>query len=503
MSHHNLARPRPELPTSQLTPERPQPGMWPPHRSSPRQSQPDLSVSLPPLRHLSSTPPTPSARRHDNPLGLHSMLNPPVKPSEQQRQRQSSASQIEPPSPVDTQHSHSLPSISRHTSVDSQDDQKPVMLFPPPRPSHRHMLTPESPHLSRTKSLGTLNPPTGTIDAHQSPFLTASTRPSDPVTSQPALPTPPLANRPSYFPPPVSAPGHSLDMLRTDLRRSSSSFTQSGSASPIAQYSPYSRSGSIASGNESHHHPGHYAPGPPCTLLHEARSHPTSEPERNMIPMAPTGQSSIQMMTIKSQHGHPVQIPVDVQAASKGADEKRKRNARASSRFRARRKVKMEEDSRKIPELEQQVRDAFDSIEFYRKERDYFRSIVYQQPGAERYHARAASPQLKRLSVVLSQGTPSVSGGGSDRSFGDYDDDTQDSKRNVRRRTNNYHGVSGPSPTDSIPSGPSLHEYRSSPFARSKSGGHHMAGHGQPYSPDASESAYREQFASDDTRRGI
>ena len=491
MSHHNFARPRSELSAPQLTPERPQPGMWPPHRSSPRQPQPVLSLSLPPLRHLSSTPPTPSARRHNNPLGLHSMLNPPVEPSEQHRQRQSSVSQIESPSPVDTQHSHSLPSISRHTSVDSQDDQKPVMLFPPPRPSHRHILTPDSPHLSRTKNLGTLNPPTGTIDAHQSPFLTASTRSSDPVTSQPALPTPPLANRPSYFPPAVSASAHSLDMLRTDLRRSSSSFTQSGSASPIAQYSPYSRSGSIVSGSESHHHQGHY--------MHEARSHPSSEPER-MIPMAPTGQSSIQMMTIKSQHGHPVQIPVDVQAASKGADEKRKRNARASSRFRARRKVKMEEDSRKIPELEQQVRDAFDSIEFYRKERDYFRSIVYQQPGAERYHPRAASPQLKRLSVVLSQGTPSVNGGGSDRSFGDYDDEAQDSKRNVRRRTNNYHVVSGPSPTDSMPSGAPLHEYRSSPFPPSKAGGHHMGGHGQPYSPEACESAYREPFGSDNAR---
>jgi hypothetical protein len=471
--------------------------MWPPYRSSARQSQPALSVSLPPLRHLSSTPPTPSARRHDNPLGLHSMLNPPVEPSEQHRQRQSNASQIEPPSPVDTQHSHSLPSISRHTSVDSQDDQKPVMLFPPPRPSHRHMLTPESPHLNRTQSLGTLNPPTGTIDAHQSPFLTASTRPSDSVMSQPALPTPPPANRPNYFPPAaVSAPGHSHDMLRTDFRRSSSSFPRSGSASPIAQYSPYSRSRSMASGNGNHHHQGHYPPG----AMHEARNHASSsEPER-MIPMAPTGQSSIQMMTIKSQHGHPVQIPVDVQAASKGADEKRKRNARASSRFRARRKVKMEEDSRKIPELEQQVRDAFDSIEFYRKERDYFRSIVYQQPGAERYHPRATSPQLKRLSVVLSQGTPSVNGGGSDRSFGDYDDEAQDSKRSVRRRTNNYHVVSGPSPTDSTPSGPPLHEYRSSPFPPSKATGHDMAGHSQPYSPEACESAYREQFASDNTR---
>jgi hypothetical protein len=52
--------------------------------------------------------------------------------------------------------------------------------------------------LHRTQSLGMLNPPTGTIDVHQSPFLTANTRPLK--TSQPALPTPPIGGRTAYFP---------------------------------------------------------------------------------------------------------------------------------------------------------------------------------------------------------------------------------------------------------------------------------------------------------------
>lgn len=65
-----------------------------------------------------------------------------------------------------------------------------------------------------------------------------------------------------------------------------------------------------------------------------------------------------------------MQIPVEVQAASKVADEKRKRNAGASARFRARRKEKEREASMSISRLEQQVRDAIDRADFYRTERD-------------------------------------------------------------------------------------------------------------------------------------
>lgn len=166
-----------------------------------------------------------------------------------------------------------------------------------------------------------------------------------------------------------------------------------------------------------------------------------------MIPMAPNGQSSIQLMTIKSHHGHPVQIPVDVQAASKVADEKRRRNAGASARFRARRKEKEREASISISRLEQQLRNALEDTEFYRGERDYFKTVVYQQPGAERHYARPPSPRLRRLSITSSHPTSPITADGSEGSYGMYDDDEHDSDRNVRRRTDSYHTVSGPLPT--------------------------------------------------------
>lgn len=450
--------------TPQLSPIQSQPAMHPPHNPG------HLSLSLPPLRQLSRTPPTPSSRRHENPLGVQSILNPEGKIIEQQRELRRSGHQMESPSPVETQHSSSLPSISRPPSVDStQDEQRPQGLFQPPgRPSGRHVPTPQSPSLHRTHSLGGLNRPTGTIDAHQSPFLTAPIRPSESASTHPALPTPPAGTRASYFPP-LTSSTPAPNMSRTEGRRTSAQFLPSGSASPITQYSPYSQAASIASGYD-----GHAPQGYPASQDPRSSDHPM-EHERNMIPVAPSGQSSIQIMTIKSQQGHNVQIPVDVQAASKVADEKRKRNAGASARFRARRKEKEREASTTISRLEQQVRDAMDRAEFYRTERDFFKSIVCQQPGAERHYQRPQSPVLRRLSSAPSHVASPMNDGGSDGSYGDFEEDRRDTDRNVRRRTGSYQPVPGPPSIDTTVSPYSSHAYAPS---------HGTPSHGQRYAPN-------------------
>ncbi|KAH8727023.1 hypothetical protein GQ44DRAFT_574538, partial [Phaeosphaeriaceae sp. PMI808] len=424
--------------------------MQPPHRSTSHDGITNQTI-LPPLRALSQTPPTPSTdRRQGNPL--QSILNP---QAEQQRSRRRSASQMDSPSPIDTQHSHGHGPISRPTSVDStQDDyhHPPRQIQPLGRPSVRHGRSPNSPRVHRTQSLNLLNPPTGTIDAHQSPFLTASTRPSEPLSSHQSLPTPPPGARPSYFPA-MSATGPappSQNLIRTEIPRPSAGFAQSGSASPVGQYSPYSQPASVASSQfENSHAPGHYAMRHPVVPMHESRlSAGPMETDRNMIPMAPSPQNNIQFMTIKSQQGHNVQIPVDVQAASKVADEKRRRNAGASARFRARRKEKEREASMSISRLEQQLRDAIEDADYYRGERDYFKGILVQQTRAESHYARPPSPRLRRPSVAPSL-TPSARGA-SEESYDDYEEEAREDERNVRRRTNNYHPVSGPSQSDMV-----------------------------------------------------
>jgi hypothetical protein len=439
-------------------PPQPRAPMHPQQRQGPHASPSNAPFSLPPLRQLSSTPPTPfSDRRPGNHLGVQAMLNPQAELAEQQRNRQRSNSQLQTPSPIESQHSQGLPTISRPTSVDSTQDESRIArpLQPPGRPPPRHMANPRSPALHRTPTVTVLNAPTGTIDAHQSPFLTQSSRPisHDPVLPQPALPTPPVGSRTSCFPAALpTAPTPPPNMFRNELRRQSTSFPQSGSASPITNYSPYSQPASVASSQyETPGQQGSYmtAPhNPQAQDPHQPRL--TMETERNRVSTTPTGQSSIQIMTIKSQQGHHVQIPVDVQAASKVADEKRKRNAGASARFRARRKEKEREASMSISRLETQLRDAYEDAEYYKNERDYFKSIVFQQPGAERHYARPPSPRLRRLSVAPSIAPSSTTGGGSaDSPYSAYDDEPQEPERNVRRRTNTYHPTPEMLPTPS------------------------------------------------------
>jgi hypothetical protein len=206
----------------------------------------------------------------------------------------------------------------------------------------------------------------------------------------------------------------------------------------------------------------------------------------NLISVPPSGQSSIQIMTIKSQQGHAVQIPVDVQAASKIADEKRRRNADASARFRARRKEKEREASMSISRLEQQVRDAIDSADFYRTERDYFRSLVYRQPRAERHYVRPLSPILRRFPSAPSYAPSSLNNSGSDDSYQDFEKDNRESIHNVRRCTSGYQPVPGPPPAETNVLPFASHGYTSSQDS-SNSTPAVIPARGQRYAPNEQE----------------
>jgi hypothetical protein len=440
---------------------------------------------------------------------MHSILNPQADLLEQQRSQRRSASHAELPSPIEHLTPPSLPPISRPTSVEStQDDPMPARQFQQPLHPRRGPL---SPSLHRTQSLSVLNPPTGTIDAHQSPFISPSGRPSgmDSITSQPALPTPPVVGagaRAAYFP---TAPTPPPTMVRNDLRRQSMNFPQSGSASPIAGFSPYSQPASVASsqidaGSQQHH----YVPTQGHAPMQEAHQIPMAvDTDRGRISMAPTGQSSIQIMTIKSQQGHHVQIPVDVQAASKVADEKRKRNAGASARFRARRKEKEREASMSIARLEQQLRDALEDREYYRNERDYFQNVVYQQPGGDRHYGRPTSPRLRRPSVSHSNAASSNTGGGSAGSpYSAYDDDDAESDRNVRRRTSTYHPPLGQIAAPLNGTGPSTSNHPAATFSSVNAAASGMPPHlaqrqvQQHHHFSTQQPPLHDPFASDPTR---
>lgn len=155
------------------------------------------------------------------------------------------------------------------------------------------------------------------------------------------------------------------------------------------------------------------------------------------------GSSTYHLMTLDTEQG-PIQVPVDVQAASKVADEKRKRNATASHRFRQRRKEKERETSQNIAKLEHQVRELAEDREFYRMERDYFRNLVKNSPGQSQIGPRPTSPRQMRLAQPSGPGSYATS------QWQSHEENTRNG-RVTRRRTNSYVPAHGLVPPPIIP----------------------------------------------------
>lgn len=105
------------------------------------------------------------------------------------------------------------------------------------------------------------------------------------------------------------------------------------------------------------------------------------------------------VLTITPNSGEEFYIPVDVHQASKQADEKRQRNAQASSRFRLRKKDREKEQQETLQRLEPQVRELEKRNEecarrcqeleadrdFYRNERNRLRDIVSRTPSIKEW----------------------------------------------------------------------------------------------------------------------
>ena len=158
----------------------------------------------------------------------------------------------------------------------------------------------------------------------------------------------------------------------------------------------------------------------------------TSKSSYNHGPKA-GGQSGYQLMTLDTGQG-PVQAPVDVQAASKMADENRKRNADASARFRQRRKEKRRESSQHISKLEMQIRDIGEEKEHYRIERDYFRNLVYSTSAQAQVVPRMPSPRQRKISPSGHLGSAS----NSQTQWPQPEEQGSQAGRSIRRRTSTY-----------------------------------------------------------------
>ena len=354
-------------------------------------------------------------------LKMHSILNPTAGRDDQGPQRPLS----DMPQPVGT----ITPRSVSDSPSSSTGRMTPSIALPPmsglPQFSQgpRHSMSPG--YLpGRGSGIGTMSLPAATIDAKKSPFVSNAPR-SDMYSPGSAIPPPghkvaqPVSGKPSY----------SLAQQHSDLgndRRSSDvpRVPLSQSNSPTTSYSSY---GQPSRASPASHYPPPSTPAPtsnyygPQITLGTDSSFGTGSNG--------AGQSTYQMMTLDTDQG-PIQVPVDVQGASKIADEKRKRNAGASARFRQRRKEKEREASHTISKLETKVREVGEEREYYKMERDYFRSLVYNSSVQIQIAPRMPSPKIRHRSPSSSIGTPEWQQTGERGS---------DDGRNQRRRLSGYY----------------------------------------------------------------
>lgn len=448
---------------------------------------PSIASSVPNGPYTSQTPPNSDPRPSSRPIGVQNLLNPTASDSSSAADSQSrrrNADHFDMPSALFATGARLLPASSfvpsaGHVALPSLT---PPMMnsYPiPSDPASRRTLTPRSPANHVTLN----NAPQGTIDARKSPFgasreLNKILGPELKSTTETSLGPPLLYTGPAGRSPPDRRTSiGSLQLHSSAERRASIGATSqvhtSQSDSPTTSYSSYSQFSRTPPVSNNQSSSAGYFPTFSTATSSSTITQAGYDAKESFSPVTSSmGQNSYQM-TLDTDQG-PIQVPVDVQAASKVADEKRKRNATASHRFRQRRKEKERETSQNIAKLEHQLRDLVEEREYYRMERDYFRSLAKNGPGQAPIAPRPTSPRLVRQQQQQQQqqqqhgqlggagnppNNPYVnpnSAGWPQPSAGGEDQRGNSNGRNTRRRTSSYVPAQGLVPTSSTASSPNI-----------------------------------------------
>ncbi|KAK4905613.1 hypothetical protein LTR49_025124 [Elasticomyces elasticus] len=248
--------------------------------------------------------------------------------------------------------------------------------------SGRLAVTPELPSLHQVASSSQLRSPSATFSAQQIPFLAHFT-PACTRSLQVHLALHYLYRLLRH----ATCPTPSAEAAkRAGITSTYESRGVSGSASPTTSYSSHSQS-------ELTSPTAHYEPMTTDGMSYDPGS-ATALVER-LVPLS-RGQDNCQVMSIEIG-SRTVQMPVDMQVASKVADEKRARNAGASVRFRRRRREKEVEASTTIGKLEDQVKELGEDADFCRRERDYLGNLLMQAPDYHRHFPRPSFPRRRRI----------------------------------------------------------------------------------------------------------
>lgn len=296
----------------------------------------------------------------------------------------------------------SVPATSVPPSV-QQESPTPIRPFPPALGAARRMLTPRSP---------------------RPPSFSRVATPSSYADPQPPLGYPPQAGgRPGGPQELLNFPGHPPNPTQQSSRTSSQalppqvsvaprSFSQpTFSGAPPFQFPPdSSQVGATRRSPQGMYPQGQfglpqgrasgYAPPPPA-------GGPQGDPglqSHIMSALQTGGNSGIRgpetqpHLTLQTNTGEHITVPLDVHQGSRQADEKRHRNAGASARFRQRKKERDKDMRDTLSRLESENRDVTRhnqelqaERDFYRNERNRLRELVLRTPEI-REHAERGPP---------------------------------------------------------------------------------------------------------------
>lgn len=174
----------------------------------------------------------------------------------------------------------------------------------------------------------------------------------------------------------------------------------------------------------------------------------------------------------------PIPVQVDYSQASKKADEKRQRNAKASTRHRRKKKTMQEDNLRQLQDLKderQQMMEEMDDLrrqrDFYRDERNRLREIVVRTPGIHQHAGGPASPS-EQGSESHAERSPGQHTQMTTPSQGYASNPSSAERPTQRRRTDDGHDFS--TPVYGAPVGPPPPVLASLPAA---------SGHGGPVRP--------------------
>lgn len=392
-------------------------------------------------------------------FGVQSILN----PQADSEDRDSGNIRLPPPPAMSISTQMSLPGpVGSPRSRKRTDQRSPVRDhdYPPSARTGRRVLTPKSP-ANRAASLGARRNPSfhSTIQPLQHISGASGRRYTaepGPYRSSEIPPLPPLS---------IATGGHPAVYGSLDSRQPRSAHPAESTPRTETIVTPQTEhsAGSQTPYRKIDHSPPMYRYGlggsinqPPGALRvlpaggtggygHETHVHGPHEGYQ-------MGQSSYQMTLDTDQGPMVVPVELDLQQASKVADEKRKRNAGASARFRARRKEKEKEASTTISGLQGELRDLIEERDFYLTERNFFRDLASRHIPASQLPPRPQSPPHRIINI----GALSSTSENPPLSDEIYHERSESGSVAQRRRTGDYQ----PSFTSQQPQSPPMSSYR-------------------------------------------